>query len=64
MILTVRDDEEKWWNRWKKIIVQEYEFGIFGEKQCDMLLIQMMRLKVLVSSDIVLCATGSMVDTG
>ena len=25
VILTVRDDEQKWWNSWKKFIVQEYE---------------------------------------
>ena len=25
VILTIRDDEEKWWNSWKKFIVQEYE---------------------------------------
>ena len=23
--MTIRDDEEKWWNSWKKFIVQEYE---------------------------------------
>lgn len=25
VILTIRDNEEKWWNSWKKFIIQEYE---------------------------------------